>query len=218
MEEMPLDHRSQNSNLIQGSQPRKVSLMGHHIKFFLSYKRTPVIFKAVKVKLSKALKWIGLVGFWIALYGASKPLCTKKKPLCSNRAFLKQTQAAANRNEHGVSQLGSILSELEETNQNLEQALEERLKMVNCLTSLRGELEQTKMQLNQLKAIETRKFQKEEGPKVCWECNRYCNWDTDDERRFGVPKEEVRYIHQCSFPLPSHKHRGASVGKASFHG
>lgn len=59
------------------------------------------------------------------------------------------------------------MSELEETKQNLEQALEERLKMVNCLTSLRGELEQTKMQLNQLKAIETRKFQKEEGPKVC---------------------------------------------------
>ncbi|XP_010920253.2 WEB family protein At1g75720 [Elaeis guineensis] len=70
---------------------------------------------------------------------------------------LDEVQAAANRNEHGASQLGSIMAELEETKQNLEQALEERLKMVNHLNSLGEELEQTKMELNQLKARETQK-------------------------------------------------------------
>lgn len=56
---------------------------------------------------------------------------------------------------HGASQLGSIMAELEETKQKLEQAREESLKMANCLTYLREELEQTKMELKQSKARES---------------------------------------------------------------
>ncbi|XP_008807619.1 WEB family protein At1g75720-like [Phoenix dactylifera] len=70
---------------------------------------------------------------------------------------LNEIRAAENMNGHGASQLGPAMAELEETKQNLEQALEERLKMVSCLTSLGEELEQTKIELSQLKARETQK-------------------------------------------------------------
>ncbi|XP_008785123.1 WEB family protein At3g51220-like [Phoenix dactylifera] len=70
---------------------------------------------------------------------------------------LNEIRAAASRNVHGASQLGSIMAELEETKQNLEQARQESLKMASCLTYLREELEQTKMELKQLQARESEK-------------------------------------------------------------
>nr|XP_010934211.1 WEB family protein At1g75720 [Elaeis guineensis] len=70
---------------------------------------------------------------------------------------LNEIRAAASRKMHGASQLGSIMAELEESKQNLEQAREESIKMANCLAYLREELEQTKMELKQLKARESEK-------------------------------------------------------------
>ncbi|KAJ0966969.1 hypothetical protein J5N97_023886 [Dioscorea zingiberensis] len=59
--------------------------------------------------------------------------------------------AAEKRNEFGLSRLGSIAAELEETRQNLERAREESIEMANCLISLRKELERAKKELIQIK-------------------------------------------------------------------
>lgn len=61
-------------------------------------------------------------------------------------------RATAHRTEQSVSRFGSLVTELEETKQNLEKAQEERLEMENCLASLREELEKTKTELELLKA------------------------------------------------------------------
>ncbi|RRT54119.1 hypothetical protein B296_00039059 [Ensete ventricosum] len=70
---------------------------------------------------------------------------------------LDEIRAAANSNETESSRMGSIVAELEERRQNLEKADEERREMLNRLSSLREELEKTKMEIKQLKAGESEK-------------------------------------------------------------
>ncbi|WOL16755.1 WEB family protein [Canna indica] len=65
---------------------------------------------------------------------------------------LNEIRDVTNRNEQEGANIGSVIAELEETRQNLEKANEERLKMTHCLTSLKEELEKTKMELQQLKS------------------------------------------------------------------
>lgn len=60
-------------------------------------------------------------------------------------------------NEHSLSQIASIKSELEETRQSLAKAREESLEMAKCLGSLRAELERTNNELKQLQARESEK-------------------------------------------------------------
>ncbi|CAL9109336.1 hypothetical protein MUK42_18224 [Musa troglodytarum] len=68
-----------------------------------------------------------------------------------------EIRAAASSNEIERSRMGSIVAELEETRQNLEEANEERQEMLHRLSSLREELEKTKMEIKQLKAGESEK-------------------------------------------------------------
>ncbi|KAK9165200.1 hypothetical protein Scep_000391 [Stephania cephalantha] len=54
--------------------------------------------------------------------------------------------------------LGTVTAELEETKQSLQKAKEEGMLMENCLTNLKEELEQTKRELEQIKARELEKM------------------------------------------------------------
>lgn len=57
----------------------------------------------------------------------------------------------------GNGELGTVVAELEETKQNLVKAKEEGMLMANCLSSLKEELERTKLELEQLKERESEK-------------------------------------------------------------
>ncbi|XP_057969817.1 WEB family protein At2g17940 [Malania oleifera] len=57
------------------------------------------------------------------------------------------------------SKIQTVTTELEETKQSLQKAREEGILMANCLKSLKDELQQTKTELRQLKAI--RELEKE---------------------------------------------------------
>ncbi|MQL76406.1 hypothetical protein Taro_008801 [Colocasia esculenta] len=70
---------------------------------------------------------------------------------------LNEMRAAASNSEHGLSDLGSVSTELEETKQTLERAKEDNLVMANCLYSLREELQKTQEELQQLKTRESGK-------------------------------------------------------------
>ncbi|KAF5197510.1 Web family protein [Thalictrum thalictroides] len=70
---------------------------------------------------------------------------------------LKQMKSAANENGNGMSRLGNVTAELEETKQDLEKARKESMLMANCLSTLKEELEHTKIELQQLKARDVEK-------------------------------------------------------------
>lgn len=63
-----------------------------------------------------------------------------------------QFHAAASKNDHERTRLTSVIAELEEANHKLEKANEERSQLKCCLTSLHAELDNTKLELAQLKA------------------------------------------------------------------
>ncbi|KAK3007675.1 hypothetical protein RJ639_014812 [Escallonia herrerae] len=67
---------------------------------------------------------------------------------------LKEVQIRASENGEHQSRVGAVAAELEETKQSLQKAKEEGSFMAYCLTSLQQELEQTKRELNKLKARE----------------------------------------------------------------
>ncbi|KAF5462123.1 hypothetical protein F2P56_018158 [Juglans regia] len=58
---------------------------------------------------------------------------------------------------NGLSRLGNVTAELEETKQSLQKAKEERIILATCLSSMKTELERTKLQLQQLKEHESNK-------------------------------------------------------------
>lgn len=58
---------------------------------------------------------------------------------------------------HGLSSLGNVTTELEETKQSLEKAKEESIVMATCLSSLQDELERTKRELQKMKQRESEK-------------------------------------------------------------
>lgn len=58
---------------------------------------------------------------------------------------------------HGQPKLGTVVAELEETKYNLENARKEGILMANSLSSLKEELERTKLELEQLKERESDK-------------------------------------------------------------
>lgn len=62
-------------------------------------------------------------------------------------------QSKANNGEKHPSKLGAVTAELEETKENLEKTKEQGYFMAHCLDSLRQELEHTKRELHQLKAV-----------------------------------------------------------------
>lgn len=66
-------------------------------------------------------------------------------------------RAAASNGEQGLSPLGSVFAELEETKQTLEKAREDNMAMANSLCSLRDELQKTRDELQQLKGRESEK-------------------------------------------------------------
>ncbi|XP_010268392.1 PREDICTED: WEB family protein At1g75720 [Nelumbo nucifera] len=70
---------------------------------------------------------------------------------------LKGMHDGASESGHGQSRLGTVTAELEETKQNLQKAREEGILMATCLSSLKEELEQTRRELEQLKAKESEK-------------------------------------------------------------
>ncbi|XP_042993091.1 WEB family protein At1g75720 isoform X4 [Carya illinoinensis] len=57
----------------------------------------------------------------------------------------------------GLSRLGNVTAELEETKQSLQKAKEERMLLATCLSSMKTELERTKLELQQLKEHESDK-------------------------------------------------------------
>ncbi|XP_041021850.1 WEB family protein At1g75720-like isoform X2 [Juglans microcarpa x Juglans regia] len=58
---------------------------------------------------------------------------------------------------NGLSRLGNVTAELEETKQSLQKAKEERIILATCLSSMKTELERTKLELQQLKEHESNK-------------------------------------------------------------
>ncbi|KAH7664816.1 hypothetical protein IHE45_14G144500 [Dioscorea alata] len=70
---------------------------------------------------------------------------------------LNEIRATTCAKENGSSRFGSVMAELEETKQSLEIAKEQHQMMESSITSLRVELEKTKLELNQLKSKESEK-------------------------------------------------------------
>lgn len=68
------------------------------------------------------------------------------------RVCIGQIRATASENTHVQSRYVAVTAELEETKRNLQKAVEEGNFMANCIKYLREELEQTKSEIQHLKA------------------------------------------------------------------
>ncbi|XP_002510525.2 WEB family protein At1g75720 [Ricinus communis] len=108
----------------------------------------------------------------------------------------KEMHIGANVNGHGVSKLGTVTAELEETKQSLEKAKEESMMMATCLSSLQEELERTKRELQQLKLRETEMESEIEDVKVVQDSTK-CEvkiQSKEEEEEGEIEFQKKRYV------------------------